>query len=102
RAMEPYLSQDLLYRPKMGFAVPLTRWFRGPLRERVRTALLGPVMLDCGYFERGQLTRLIADHEAARRDHSAALWALLMFEGYLRRAADTKAYAPAPRMAVAG
>ncbi len=39
QAMEPYLSRDLLYRPKMGFAVPLASWFRGPLRERVRAAV---------------------------------------------------------------
>ena len=36
KAMEPLLPHDLLYRQKMGFAVPLGRWFRGPLRERVR------------------------------------------------------------------
>ena len=32
KAMEPPLPHDILYRPKMGFAVPLARWFRGPLR----------------------------------------------------------------------
>ena len=32
KAMEPHLPHDILYRPKMGFAVPLARWFRGPLR----------------------------------------------------------------------
>ena len=41
RRMEPHLPHDILYRPKMGFAVPLARWFRGPLRERVRSAVLG-------------------------------------------------------------
>ncbi len=45
KAMEPYLPNDVLYRPKMGFAVPLARWFRGPLRARVRDALLGERLL---------------------------------------------------------
>ena len=40
KAMEPHLPHDILYRPKMGFAVPLARWFRGPLRERVAATLL--------------------------------------------------------------
>ena len=41
KAMEPQLPHEVLYRPKMGFAVPLARWFRGPLRQRVRDAVLG-------------------------------------------------------------
>ena len=41
KAMEPHLPADALYRPKMGFAVPLARWFRGPLRQRVRDSVLG-------------------------------------------------------------
>src|SRR6202162_4017154 len=28
KALEPYLSDDILYRPKMGFSVPLANWFR--------------------------------------------------------------------------
>ncbi|MDP1897057.1 MAG: asparagine synthase-related protein, partial [Sulfurimicrobium sp.] len=36
KALEPYLPDDILYRPKMGFSVPLASWFRGPLRQRVR------------------------------------------------------------------
>ena len=51
KAMEPHLPSDVLYRPKMGFAVPLAAWFRGPLRERAREALLGPRMLDTGFFD---------------------------------------------------
>jgi asparagine synthase (glutamine-hydrolysing) len=86
-AMEPHLPNDIMYRPKMGFAVPLASWFRGPLRERLREAVLGPRMLDSGYFEPRFLTTLVDDHQSGVNDHSAALWSLLMFEGFLRRAA---------------
>lgn len=87
KAMEPYLPDDVLYRPKQGFAVPLARWFRGPLKARVRSALLGEVMSDTGWFQRATLERLIAEHESGQRDHSAPLWTLLMFEAFLRHAA---------------
>ena len=86
-AMEPYLPGDIMYRPKMGFAVPLASWFRGPLRERLRESVLGPRMLDSGYFERRFLASLVDDHQSGLKDHSAALWSLLMFDGFLRRAA---------------
>ena len=46
RRMEPHLPHDVLYRPKMGFAVPLARWFRGPLTARVRDAVLGERLAD--------------------------------------------------------
>jgi asparagine synthase (glutamine-hydrolysing) len=85
RALEPHLPRDLLYRPKMGFAVPLASWFRGPLRERVRSALLGPTLADSGLFQRDYLHHLLDTHQRGRRDYSASLWSLLMFEAFLKR-----------------
>jgi asparagine synthase (glutamine-hydrolysing) len=85
RALEPMLPHEVLYRPKMGFAVPLARWFRGPLRERVRDALLGPTLAQTGLFERATLAEWLDTHQSGRRDYSAPLWSLLMFESFLRR-----------------
>ena len=85
RALEPLLPRDILYRPKMGFAVPLAAWFRGPLRERVRGALLGEGLTDTGLFDRAYLEHLVSAHQSGRRDYSAALWSLLMFEAWRRR-----------------
>ncbi|HCS91042.1 MAG: amidotransferase 1, exosortase A system-associated [Thiohalocapsa sp. PB-PSB1] len=85
RALEPYLPRDLLYRPKMGFAVPLAGWFRGPLRDRVRDALLGPLLGETGLFRRDYLMHLLKSHEGGRLDYSASLWSLLMFEAFLKQ-----------------
>jgi asparagine synthase (glutamine-hydrolysing) len=84
RAMEPALPRDVLYRPKMGFAVPLARWFRGPLKQRVREAVLGERLADTGWFERRMLERLLDEHQSQHRDHSGPLWSLMMFEAFLR------------------
>jgi asparagine synthase (glutamine-hydrolysing) len=88
KAMEPLLPQDILYRPKMGFAVPLARWFRGPLRERVRHAVLGPRLAATGWFNHDYLQHLVDAHQSGARDYSASLWTLLMFEAFLRRVLD--------------
>jgi len=85
KALQPHLSDGILYRSKKGFAVPLARWFRGPLRERLQTTLLGERMSASGIFDRAFLKELITQHQSGQRDHSAALWALLMFEAFLRR-----------------
>ncbi len=88
KAMEPMLPNDVLYRPKMGFAVPLARWFRGPLKQRVRDAVLGERLLDTGWFEPALLRQLVDQHQAGSHNHSAPLWTLLMFEAFLRQSVD--------------
>jgi asparagine synthase (glutamine-hydrolysing) len=72
----------------MGFAVPLSQWFRGPLRGRVRDALLGERLADTGMFERSCLRELVDQHQSGRRDNSSSLWTLLMFDAFLRNVAD--------------
>jgi asparagine synthase (glutamine-hydrolysing) len=89
RALRPYLSDDILYRRKMGFAVPLAAWFRGPLRERVREALLGPELLETGLFDPDGVRRLVEEHLSGRWDHSAPIWSLLMFAGFQRQYLET-------------
>lgn len=86
KAMEPLLPHDVLYRPKMGFAVPLARWFRGPLAERLREAVCGERLAATGLFNAKYLRHLVDAHQSGRRDYSASLWALLMFDAFLRNA----------------
>lgn len=82
RAMQPLLPHAVLYRPKQGFATSPAATFRAQAR-RVRSRLLGAGMADCGLFALPALARLIDEHEAGRFDHSAPLWLLLVFEGFL-------------------
>lgn len=84
KAMESRLPMEVLYRPKMGFAVPLARWFRGPLRQRVREGVLGRTLEETGMFDRRVLRNMVEAHEGSRRDYSAPLWTILMFESFLR------------------
>ncbi len=85
KALEPYLSKEILYRSKMGFSVPLASWFRGPLRTRLRDAVLGNSLKASDIFNSHFLERLVQEHQSGRRDHSAPLWSLLMFEGFWRK-----------------
>ncbi|QBI04192.1 XrtA/PEP-CTERM system amidotransferase [Pseudoduganella albidiflava] len=85
KSMEKYLPHDILYRRKQGFAVPLAAWFRGPLRERVRTSLLGPNLAATGMFNAAFLAEMVEHHQSGRRDYSAPIWTLLMFEAFLKK-----------------
>ena len=84
KAFQPLLPHDLLYRPKMGFSVPLARWLRGPLAPRMRASVLSARMLDSGYFNAARLQSLVAQHLSGRHDHSTPLWMLIMFDAFLR------------------
>ncbi|SNS81542.1 asparagine synthase (glutamine-hydrolysing) [Noviherbaspirillum humi] len=83
KTLEPLLSRDILYRKKMGFSIPLASWLRGPLRDRVRKALLSERMADSAIFDMGYIRMLIDQHQSGQNDHSTALWSLLMFDAFL-------------------
>jgi asparagine synthase (glutamine-hydrolysing) len=84
KSMEPMLPADVLYRPKMGFAVPLARWFRGPLRHRVRNSLLKGQIAESGWFNPDMIKQIVEQHESGIRDHSTPIWTLLMYDAFLR------------------
>ena len=84
KSLEPHLPNDILYRPKMGFGVPLGKWFRGPLQDRIRSTIIEGGLADTGLFNQPYLERLVSDHQTGRREYSAPLWSLLMFEAAIK------------------
>jgi asparagine synthase (glutamine-hydrolysing) len=83
RALEPYLPQEILYRKKMGFSIPLAQWLRGPWREAAHACLNAPAMEMSGMFDRKTIGKLLKQHNEGTYDRSAAIWALMMFSGFL-------------------
>jgi asparagine synthase (glutamine-hydrolysing) len=84
KALESRLPNEVLYRSKMGFAVPLAQWFRTDLKERAREELLSDQFHDGGVFDRDFVESMLDQHQRGTRDFSAPLWALLMFAGFQR------------------
>jgi len=73
------VPREVLTRPKQGFALPLVHWMRNELRD-VLLILLEPRTLQRGYFEANGIRKLMNDHLQGRRELSARLWRLLIFE----------------------
>jgi asparagine synthase (glutamine-hydrolysing) len=76
KAMETVLPNDILYRKKQGFAVPLAQWFRKELREMAHDTLFSA---PDGILDQNYLKKIWDDHQAVRHDRSAYLWSVLMF-----------------------
>jgi asparagine synthase (glutamine-hydrolysing) len=87
-AMRGVLPDEVLDRKKMGFGVPLTRWFREDLRELPEEILLDPSAVGRGYFKRAEIERLIREHQQSHADHSLRLWVLLQLEMWHREVVE--------------
>ena len=83
RALAPYLPSNVMYREKMGFAIPISSWFREQLAETLQYTIRGERLRECGVFDSGYLEQLMREHQSGAREHSAVLWALSMFDGFL-------------------
>jgi asparagine synthase (glutamine-hydrolysing) len=88
RAIADLVPAEVLNRPKQGFGVPIQQWINQQLRARIRDTLNDARTLQRGYVSRTHVELLLDEHERGRRDHSMALWALLMLELWHRQFAD--------------
>jgi asparagine synthase (glutamine-hydrolysing) len=88
RLAERYAPKELIYRRKVGFNVPLSQWFRGPLRNLVEETLLSEQCLTRGYWKPEALRALVNGHIEGRVDREQGLWVLLVLELWHRLFVD--------------
>ena len=88
KAMEGIVPDEILYREKQGFGVPIGEWINIQLRDRIVGDLGDRRTLERGFFNVGYIQTLLKEHSTGRRDHSHALWVLWMFELWQRKYID--------------
>ncbi len=79
-AFKKYLPDDILYRKKMGFSVPLATWLRNELKEIVEEKLISNPSGLTQIFKQTEITKLWFEHKGKNKDHSTVLWSMLMFQ----------------------
>jgi len=80
-----HVPREIIERPKMGFAIPLHDWLRGPLRDWAG-ALLSPSRLTReGYFVASGISRVWEQHQSGRGNFEHMLWPVLMFQAWNER-----------------
>ncbi len=82
------VPKEVIYRRKMGFGVPIGKWFREDLKDFVRSVLLSEKSLTRGIVKREMLEKYVNEHTNGERDHSFQLWTLLMLELWFQRFID--------------
>ena len=88
RLAERYLPQETIYRRKVGFTVPLTRWFAGPWRGLINDVLLADRCLDRGYYNADVVRGIVSDHVQGRVDREQGIWLMLALEIWHRLFVD--------------
>jgi asparagine synthase (glutamine-hydrolysing) len=80
KTVQDLLPHEILYRKKLGFPTPWSRWLKGPQLQEIRDLLLEPRSMDRKLFKRSAIERLFDEHKAGRVDHCDRIWRLLNLE----------------------
>lgn len=78
-----YVPPEVVYRPKMGFAMPLAEWFRGALGAFLESFLDDSVAIAAGWLDERGVRKCLVEHLAGQ-DHSTRLWLVLWLELWFR------------------
>jgi asparagine synthase (glutamine-hydrolysing) len=77
-----YVPKTLLERPKMGFAVPIDQWLRGPLKNWAGDLLTSSATNGAGLLDRAPIAEKWAEHQTGARNWQYFLWNVLMFDAW--------------------
>jgi len=94
RAFADLVPREVITRPKMGFGVPISRWFRGELSSFLRHLLIDERSLSRGHFRPAAVRELIDEHTGGVFDHGYRLWSLVMLELWHRTFVDREPQGP--------
>jgi asparagine synthase (glutamine-hydrolysing) len=79
-AFKPLLPDDILYRKKMGFSVPLDSWFRHEIKDLAKRYLIDSPKGLQQIFNQESVEKLWQEHQDNKANHGTVLWSMLMFE----------------------
>jgi asparagine synthase (glutamine-hydrolysing) len=88
RSMEPFLPNDVIYRPKTGFGVPLRQWLRTILKPLVDDVLSDASLRTRGVFNPATVKKLRQDDLAGRVDATYTIFSIVCLELWCRQYID--------------
>ncbi|HYF70807.1 MAG TPA: asparagine synthase (glutamine-hydrolyzing) [Ohtaekwangia sp.] len=73
-----YFSPEFVHRKKMGFGIPVNKWFKNEFSSHLSEVILGgkQSMIDLNY---GYIEKLINEHRTGKADHTHKIWSLYVF-----------------------
>ena len=90
KAMEEYLPRDVIYRPKLGFGMPIRDWFNNELRDWLNDILSKDKIKSRGIFNPTSIENLINLNATGKIDASYTLLSIVCVEIWCQRFLDNK------------
>jgi asparagine synthase (glutamine-hydrolysing) len=83
KAMEPHLPEDIIYRKKQGFNIPVRTWMQGDFLNQAKERLLGGILVDEGVLDKRGVELLFSRHDPQTTRHYTNMFMLLLaFESW--------------------
>ena len=80
-----YVPNELIDRPKAGFAIPVGNWLRTSLKDWAEELLSEEALKKHDQFNTEIVRKIWAQHISGKYDHTTKLWSLLMFQAWYER-----------------
>lgn len=90
RICRAWLPDQIIYRKKQGFPIPISVWFRKEARSFVRDILSPTAVQKRGLFKPEYVNKLLDEHEGGFADHGLLVWGLLNVELWYRLFIDSQ------------
>ena len=93
-SLEPYLPHEAMYRPKIGFRVPVARFLKTVASKQTSTLLDCDRFADRGLIRPDYVRKLMSEHISGRHDHGTRIWTLVCLEMWFRTFIDNDGSKP--------
>ncbi len=79
-ALRGIIPDEVMFRPKMGFGVPIDAWFRGELKQYASDKLTQGILVKRKLFKQSAIQEILHTHTTTDVNFSPHIWALLTLE----------------------
>ncbi len=80
-----YVPSEMIERPKAGFAIPIAKWLRGPLKDWVSDLISKDMLKKSGFFREETVDIVWKEHLSSKKDNSSRLWPIIMMQSWLHK-----------------
>jgi asparagine synthase (glutamine-hydrolysing) len=85
---ERYVPQQVLYRRKQGFVMPVSQWLKGDLAKYLQATLQSTQFYERGWIKPDLVFRMIQEHQSGLYNWGEQLWTLFVLEIWARMMLD--------------